>query len=97
MGGRSSLNAMAPHLTEDEIDDLVYFSRAGENADLDESLAALAEREKASLAEILLVAKDEGKSSTLHMATGNGHLGMSLASLFSGQSYFTEPVLLRAA
>ncbi|KAM4066578.1 ankyrin repeats (many copies) domain-containing protein [Hirsutella rhossiliensis] len=66
---------MAPHLTEDEIDDLVYFARAGENVHLDESLAALADREKVSPAEILLGAKDEGKSSTLHMAAGNGHLG----------------------
>lgn len=67
---------MAPKLSEEEIDDLIYFARAGENDDLNESLAALAEREKASEAEILIAAKDEGnKSTTLHMATGNGHLG----------------------
>ncbi|KAK5993754.1 Ankyrin repeat-containing protein P16F5.05c [Cladobotryum mycophilum] len=65
---------MAPKLTEDEIDDLIYFARAGEDADLTETLNALAEREKVSPAEILLAAKDEGKSTTLHMATGNGHL-----------------------
>lgn len=67
---------MAPKLSEEEIDDLIYFARAGENDDLNESLAALAEREKASEAEILIAAKDEGnKSTTLHMAAGNGHLG----------------------
>lgn len=68
--------AMAPQLTEDEIDDLVYFARTGENDDLTETLTALAEREKVSPAEVLLAAKDEGKSTALHMATGNGHLGM---------------------
>lgn len=67
---------MAPHLTEDEIDDLIYFARAGEDADLNETLAALAEREKAPPAQILLAARDGAKSTTLHMATGNGHLGM---------------------
>ncbi|UKZ70778.1 uncharacterized protein TrAtP1_011747 [Trichoderma atroviride] len=65
---------MAPNLTEEEIDDLVYFARVGEDADLTETLTALSEREKASPAEILLAAKDEGKSTTLHMAAGNGHL-----------------------
>ncbi|PHH87377.1 hypothetical protein CDD83_8964 [Cordyceps sp. RAO-2017] len=64
---------MAPQLTEDEIDDLIYFARTGANDDLHESLTALAEREKASPAEILLAAEDEGKSTALHMAAGNGH------------------------
>jgi hypothetical protein len=68
---------MAPKLSEDEIDDLIYFARAGENDDLKETVAALAAREGVTPAEILVAAKDEGnKSTTLHMATGNGHLGM---------------------
>jgi hypothetical protein len=66
---------MAPNLTEEEIDDLVYFARVGEDGDVIETLTALSEREKASPAEILLAAKDEGKSTALHMAAGNGHLG----------------------
>lgn len=66
---------MAPTLSEDEIDDLIYFARVGEMDDLKETLVALAEREKVSEAEILIAAKDEGKSTALHMATGNGHLG----------------------
>ena len=70
--------AMAPQLSEDEIDDLIYFARAGENDDLVENLTALADREKVTPAEILLAARDESsKSTTLHMATGNGHLGMA--------------------
>lgn len=66
---------MAPKLTENEIDDLIYFARVGEQGDLDEFLSSLAEREKVSKAEILAVAKDEGKSTCLHMAAGNGILG----------------------
>ncbi|KAL0943493.1 ankyrin repeat containing protein yar1 [Colletotrichum truncatum] len=65
---------MAPKLSEDEIDDLIYFSRAGELADLQESLKALSEREGVSVGEIITAAKDEGKSTCLHMAAGNGHL-----------------------
>ncbi|KAH7318276.1 ankyrin repeat-containing YAR1 [Stachybotrys elegans] len=78
---------MAPQLTEDEIDDLVYFSRTGEDEDLISTLTALAEREKVSPAEILLAAKDEGKSTCLHMATGNGHLGtvQKLVAYFEGR------------
>ena len=66
---------MAPQLTEDEIDDLIYFARAGENAELTETIAALADREKVSPAEVLVAAKDEAKSTTLHMASGNGNIG----------------------
>ncbi|KAL1856941.1 hypothetical protein VTK73DRAFT_8165 [Phialemonium thermophilum] len=65
---------MAPQLSEDEVDDLIYFARAGEKDELAALLSALAEREKVSTAEILMAAKDEGKSTCLHMATGNGHL-----------------------
>ncbi|KAM0434021.1 hypothetical protein ACHAPT_003965 [Fusarium lateritium] len=65
---------MAPKLTEDEIDDLIYFARAGEQQDLTETINSLAEREKASPAEIVAAAQDEAKATPLHMAAGNGHL-----------------------
>ncbi|KFA60976.1 hypothetical protein S40285_02744 [Stachybotrys chlorohalonatus IBT 40285] len=65
---------MAPKLSEEEIDDLIYFARAGEDEDLTSTIQALAEREGVSPAEVLIAAKDEGKSTCLHMATGNGHL-----------------------
>ncbi|KAI3392716.1 hypothetical protein diail_5273 [Diaporthe ilicicola] len=65
---------MAPRLSEDDIDDVIYFARAGEVADLNESLSTLSTREGVSPAEIIIAAKDEGKSTCLHMATGNGHL-----------------------
>lgn len=66
---------MAPKLSEEEIDDLVYLARAGEATELTELISTLATREGVSDAEILLQARDEGKSTCLHMATGNGHLG----------------------
>lgn len=80
---------MAPQLTEDEIDDLIYFARVGEDADLMESVNALAEREKVAPAVILMATKDSGKSTVLHMATGNGHLGMvfETASLKTRKSF----------
>jgi len=68
---------MAPQLTEDEIDDLIYLARIGENEELTTFLGSLVEREKVSPAEILLSAKDEGKSTCLHMAAANGHVGES--------------------
>ncbi|KAL9573651.1 hypothetical protein ACKAV7_002195 [Fusarium commune] len=68
---------MAPKLTEDEIDDLIYFARAGEQEDLTETIKSLTERENVSPAEIVAAAQDaSNKSTCLHMATGNGHLGM---------------------
>jgi hypothetical protein len=66
---------MAPKISEDEIDDLIYFARAGEGAELTELLTAISTREGVSAGEVLALAKDEGKSTCLHMATGNGHLG----------------------
>ena len=67
---------MAPQITDDEIDDLLYFARTGDKEELTTTLLALSTREKVSTAEILANAEDEGKSTCLHMATGNGHLGV---------------------
>ncbi|KAH6692446.1 ankyrin repeat-containing domain protein [Plectosphaerella plurivora] len=76
---------MAPTLSADEIDDLIYFARAGELSDLQESLSTLSAREGASAADILAAARDDGKSTCLHMAAGNGHLETVTAIL----SHFT--------
>ncbi|XWX00218.1 hypothetical protein V2A60_008238 [Cordyceps javanica] len=90
---------MAPQLTEDEIDDLIYFARAGEEKDLIEGVTALAERENVAPAIILMATKDEGKSTVLHMATGNGHLEIvrKVIQCFDGrpkeekQAFLDEP------
>lgn len=74
---------MAPRLSEDDLDDLIYFARAGEKDDLLTHVSALAQREGVSTAEILVSAKDDGKSTCLHMATGNGHLG----TYYSGEQH----------
>lgn len=66
---------MAPQLSEDEIDDLLYAARVGDKDELTSLLSSLAEREKVTPADILMSAKDEGKSTCLHMAAGNGHAG----------------------
>ncbi|EEY21526.1 predicted protein [Verticillium alfalfae VaMs.102] len=53
---------MALYLTEDEVDDLSYFARAGEQADLAEALATLSARESVAPAAILTAARDESKA-----------------------------------
>lgn len=86
---------MAPQLNEEEIDDLIYFARAGEVSDLTSTLDSLSSREAVSPAEILSAAKDEGKSTCLHMATGNGNLGMIPSILTS--SFLTALFLIYGA
>ncbi|KAL2106906.1 hypothetical protein VUR80DRAFT_5963 [Thermomyces stellatus] len=83
---------MAPNLTEDEIDDLLYLARTGENDELSGDIARLAARESVTPAEILTAAKDESKATCLHMATGNGHLETVRLLL----SHFTEPAARHA-
>lgn len=96
----SFLLKMAPKLSEDEIDDLVYLARAGEATELTELLSTLATREGVSDAEILLQARDEGKSTCMHMATGNGHLGrcflipLIFLFLFSFFIFLSSPLFL---
>ncbi len=76
-------------LTEDEIDDLVYFARAGDAAELTATLAAAVSSRakdgegggKSATALVLLAAAvDEGANTPLHMAAGNGHEGGSGAT-----------------
>ncbi|KAI1360134.1 ankyrin repeat-containing domain protein [Xylaria arbuscula] len=65
---------MAPSLSEEEIDDLVYLARAGEDTDLTQMLQELATRESAIAADILIAAREEQtKATCLHMAAANGH------------------------
>lgn len=68
---------MAPQLSEDDIDDLLYFARAGETPDLVSTLNELQRRDASTrLAEILLAARDEYTGNgALHMAAANGHHG----------------------
>ncbi|KAI0906075.1 ankyrin repeat-containing domain protein [Ustulina deusta] len=73
---------MAPCLSEEEIDDLVYLARTGEDADLTEMLHELATRETATAADILTAARaEQGKATCLHMAAANGHAMPAKASV----------------
>ncbi|EMR71531.1 putative ankyrin repeat containing protein yar1 protein [Eutypa lata UCREL1] len=62
-----------PKLSEDEVDDLVYLARTGDEAELAVMLKELAAREGATSAEVLEAARDDGQATCLHMAAANGH------------------------
>ncbi|RYP11864.1 hypothetical protein DL767_011267 [Monosporascus sp. MG133] len=64
---------MAPNLSEDEIDDLIYLARAGEDAELAGMLKELAAREGVTEEEVLEAARDDGQATCLHMAAANGN------------------------
>lgn len=64
---------MAPKLSEEEIDDLIYLSRAGEDGELTQLLKELSEREQTGVADVLEAAQDESGATCLHMAAANGH------------------------
>jgi hypothetical protein len=69
--------APTPELSEDEIDDLLYFARAGELVDLKEILEGLA---KGNEIEVLERAVEvESGNSVVHMAAANGHVGEILS------------------
>ncbi|CAK7199212.1 ankyrin repeat-containing protein [Sporothrix eucalyptigena] len=63
------------NLTEDEVDDLIYFARANEVDDLSSTLAELVTKAgaEATPLAVLAAAVDAGKNTPLHMAAGNGH------------------------
>ncbi|KAI1176070.1 ankyrin [Nemania sp. FL0916] len=65
---------MPPNLSEEEIDDLVYLARVGEDAELTQILQEVATREATTPADVLTTAKEEqSKATCLHMAAANGH------------------------
>ncbi|KAH8803200.1 ankyrin repeat-containing domain protein [Xylogone sp. PMI_703] len=70
---------MAPNLSEDEIDDLLYYARTGDLEEFATLRDELCKRENigpGALAELLRVAKDENSGNgVLHMAAANGHEG----------------------
>lgn len=70
---------MSPNLSENEIDDLIYLARAGEDADLTEMLQELVAREDSTTPMDILTAarEDQSKATCLHMAAANGHASKS--------------------
>lgn len=77
---------MAPKLSEDEIDDLLYFARLGDKSEFNALKGELCNRENVTEMEVLEAARDEESGNgVLHMAAANGHFGSSLlrSMLFS--------------
>ena len=69
---------MAPKLSEDEIDDLLYFARIGDKAEFNTLKVELCKRESLSDVQLLEAAKDEESGNgILHMAAANGYSGIS--------------------
>lgn len=69
-----------PPLSEDLTDDILYFARAGETADLTSILTSIVADPTntfSSEAEVLAAARDEySGNNAVHMAAGNGHFGL---------------------
>lgn len=80
---------MTPNLSEDEIDDLLYFARTGEKEDFNTLKEELCKREKITAVELLEAARDEQSGNgVLHMAAANGYHGKFLACFWYGLSMF---------
>ena len=70
---------MAPTLSEDEIDDLLYFARTGDKEEFDALKNELFKREHIGITELLEATKDEHSGNgVLHMAAANGHESTSM-------------------
>ena len=69
-----------PPLSEDEIDDILYFARTNDLEQLRETLVDIrSRRSEASDADVFRMAVDPGSGNTaLHLAAANGHVGMCL-------------------
>ncbi|KAJ5050735.1 uncharacterized protein L3040_002606 [Drepanopeziza brunnea f. sp. 'multigermtubi'] len=88
---------MAPALSEDEIDDLLYFARTGDTQEFDALKEELCAREKVGAMELLTTARDEESGNgVLHMAAANGHhaLLLSLCKALTGSSSPQNPAML---
>lgn len=67
-----------PALAEDELDDILYFSRIGDLKEVKGAIENSAKQANVSLHDILLAAVDESSGNgPLHMASANGHTGLS--------------------
>lgn len=67
---------MAPNLSEDETDDLLYLARVGEKEEFIALTNELGNREKCTIVNLLEVVRDETSGNgVLHMAAANGHDG----------------------
>ena len=79
---RYDLIKMAPNsLSEDEIDDLLYFARTGDAEEFRALKEELLTRDTCGLAQVLKAARDaDSGNGVLHMAAANGHEGKAFSS-----------------
>jgi len=67
---------MPPTLSEDEIDDLLYFARTGDLEEFNALSRSVCKRESLTVVGLLEAARDEmSGNGVLHMAAANGHDG----------------------
>lgn len=68
--------ASAPVLTEDTIDDILFFARTAELQDLQRMISEFSSNSGSSEQDVVAAAIDHGTQNTaLHMAAANGHSG----------------------
>lgn len=87
---------MAPALSEDEIDDLLYLARVGEKDEFVALQNELCGREKCTVTELLEAARDTetNGNGVLHMAAANGHDGKRIMSYLASRVTNTCVALL---
>lgn len=85
-----------PNLSEDEIDDLLYFARTGGLEEFNGLWNALCEREKVDFGGLLELAVDgQSGNGVIHMGAGNGHLGQYIQhSIISPFLHWSRPLSL---
>ena len=71
-------SATSPSLSEEEIDDCLYFARVGDLQELLSTIKASAESTNSTNDSVMFAAVDEQSSNgVLHMASANGHTSNS--------------------
>lgn len=67
-------------LSEDQVDDLIYFARNGQVEEIQASLIKIADSFNSTPLNIIAIAFDpESGNSPLHMASANGHIGNNIS------------------
>ncbi|KAH8656665.1 ankyrin repeat-containing domain protein, partial [Tricladium varicosporioides] len=87
---------MSSKFSEDEIDDLLYFARIGENVEFNTLKDKLCQREGVTILQLLQSARDESSGNgILHMAAANGHAALlrDLCKALSNPSPQNVPML----
>jgi ankyrin repeat protein len=70
---------MPPQLSEDEIDDLLYYARTGDLQEFNNLSDELYAREHTTLSDLLVAVKDAySGNGPVHMAAANGHTGIAI-------------------